>query len=568
MDAIFQDIAGIITDGSGPLDGEGLGRVIAAGARGAALRLGSGGEFAIAGLTHAPEADETINGAPDSFFLASASAAGPFDQWRSTGSVSQFGEAGRGTWAAVRAFPDSQKFWLARDQFGQQPLYYAEKGPMTAFSTDLNWFFESDFLKPTFNEDCFGELIQLQFLAGGQTAFDGVRRVFPGETLVIERGRVVDHLRRPAVPLSDRSFADRAVALGALDAVLDDAVDRALNEVRLPGCVLTGDLASTALAIAIARRTKRRVRAYLPCIKEDAEDAPELLAGLAKGLGLDPVPLPLDAGKFFGALPTVARAMAEPVGDHGAVAWQLIADAAKADGATLLLPSGGQELFGAYGRYRTAARPLWLGGRAMRARGHLQGLAGLTEGPSHWRDGLTGVESRLRGSRFSGVQRLQLVDISTWLPNDTLLGEQQIIARAGVDVRRPYLDPDLASFAFSLSDHLKLRGQEGGILLRDWIGKTFPSAAPALRSVRTAPPLGPWIAARSGTLGSLVDSTLAAAGFVAEGSAVRIFKQVARKKSKRLGMAAWQLLYFALWYEAHISDRGVGPVAAALTHNT
>jgi len=558
MDASFHDIAGVITDGSGPLDGAGLGRVIESGAGGAEIALGVGNEYALAGLAPfgRPDEDAPLNGEAASFVLAQCAANGPFEQWQSTGSISQFGDAGTGAWAAVRAFPDTQKFWLARDQFGQQPLYYAERSATTAFSTDLNWFFESGFLNPYFNAESFSELVQLQFLTGGHTAFNGVRRVLPGETLVVERGRVVDRLRRPAVPLSDRSLVDRSVAFDAFDDILSASVEKSLDGVKHIGCVLTGDLASTVLAIAIARKAKRRVRAYIP-LTSDGEAPVEMIA-FAKALGFEPVVLPIDVHGFFRSLPGIAKALVDPVGDHASIIWNAIAEAAKADEATLILSSGGQELFGAYGRYRTAARPLWMGGRTMRGRGHLQGLPGLPEGPSHWRDGLTGAEGRLRGGKYTRVQMLQLIDIGTWLPNDTMLGEQQVIARAGVELRRPFLDPELAGFAFSLADHLKLRGQSGGVLLRYWIHKTFPSASAVSTGLRPAPPLAEWLASRAPELGPAVDRVIAGADLMVEGHAREIFAQMATRKTKRMGMAAWQLLFFALWYQLHIGGAPAG----------
>ena len=554
MDPAFHNIAGILTDGSTPLNGEGLAKVISAGAPSARIELNCGDEFAFAGLSAKKAKDDApeMNGAPANFLLARGAARGPFEQWSETTSVSQFGEGGAGAWAAVRAFPDAQKFWLARDQFGQQPLYVAEKGATTAFATDLKWFFESGFLPAEFNAEAFAELVQLQFLSGSTTAFNGVRRVFPGETLVVERGRVVDRLRRPVVPHSDRRLVDRAVAFDALDDEIAGAIDKTLEGVRLIGCVISGDLASTALAIAIARGAKRRVRAYIPYAEEPGIASYEPIADFARGLGFEPVAVEIGRAALFDDLPQIVKSMADPVGDQAALVWNCISEAAREDGATLVMPGGGQEVFGAYGRYRTAARPLWLGGRAMRGRGHLQGLPGVSDGPTHWRDGLLAVENRLRGSTFTRIQLLQLLDIATWLPNDVLLGQHQVTSGAGVDVRHPYLDPDLASFAFALSDGLKLRGQDGGVLLHHWIHKTFPSAEPLFQLTRAGMPLGRWIGERANEFGPAVEQIISRAGSMPEGRAARIFEQTAQKQTKRLGMAAWQLLYFALWYRIHI----------------
>ena len=74
--------------------------------------------------------DEALEG---DFLLAGKSTPAS-ENWRTTQSVSSFGENGTGGWAALRVLPEHHRTWLARDQFGQKPLYYAEKPGATAFT--------------------------------------------------------------------------------------------------------------------------------------------------------------------------------------------------------------------------------------------------------------------------------------------------------------------------------------------------------------------------------------------------------------------------------------------------
>ncbi len=565
MSAYFQDIAGILTDGSGPLGAGELKSLVAKGVEGTQSHIRSEEELAIAGFGGGEPAlnGETL---PGDFFMAGKAASGS-DHWSTTQSVSSFGENGAGAWAALRVLPDQHRVWLSRDQFGQQPLYYAEKAGATAFSTSLPWLFESGFVSRQFDADRFGELVQLQFLSGTSAPFADVRRVLPGETLVIERGRIIDRLRKPQVPLSDRRTTHHDTALDTLDVYLGEVIKSAIGEdtggADPVGCVLTGDLSSTVLAIALARSSRKKAFAFVPVMVpgNGGRGSPDLTknAGMefARSLGLEAIAVPISETAFWEQLPQIASAMADPVGDYAALAWYGLAQAAKAKGARLLLPTGGQELFGAYGRYRTAARPLWLGGRAMRSRGHLQGLDGHSDAPSdglsHWRDGMTGAESKIKGGSFSRVQTLQLLDLATWLPNDTMLGEHQLLHAGGVDVVRPFLDPVLAGFAFALPDQLKLRGGQGGLLLRDWIKRTYPTARNYLEAERPAVPLFDWIASRADALGPAVETVLTDAQLMPNGQAKDIFTQLGSQSNKRLGMAAWQLLYFACWYRIHVS---------------
>lgn len=536
----FTHIAGVVSDGSAAL-GSGTFAALTAAARDAGALVTEAEGLAAFGFG-------TPGTARATFFMAGNESCGPLDEWASTPSVSQFGEGGQGSWAAARIFPEAQKVWLARDQFGQRPLYYVERGGVTAFSTDLEWLFASGIVRKKIHPDRFGELVQLQFSPGANTLFEGVARVLPGETLIIERGRVVDRLRRPPVPLADRRVSNLTAALDALDGSLTRAIREAIPRDGVIGCLLTGDLASTALAVALARCVRRRVRAYVPC------DGSGQAAGLAlaKELGFEAVPLRVDKETFWKLLPVVEAGLTEPIGDYMGLVWHLLAEAAKRDGAHVLLPTGGQELFAAYGRYRSAARPAWLGGRAMRQRGHLQGIGSLGDGPSNWRDALAGAESRYRGGSYTRTQRLQLVDLRTWLPNDTMLGEVQLVERAGVTVSRPFLAPDMAGLAFALADHLKIARGKGGMLLRHWIAQTYPTALPLLNAPRLRPPLADWLSEEAGEMKRTVDRVISVSGLMARGQARSVFNDLDTNRTKHAGMAGWQLLSFALWHRLHL----------------
>jgi len=568
MSTDFQDIAGILTDGSGPFGPAELRALVARGVGPSDAVIRSEEELALAGFGR-QKADKAEN-STETFFLAGDTSQAS-EIWRSTQSVSAFGEGGAGAWAAIRVLSDQHRAWLSRDQFGQQPLYYVEKAGSLAFSTSLSWFFDSGIVSRKFDSERFGELVQLQFLAGASSPFVDIRRVSPGETLVIERGRIVDRLRRPSVPLSDRRTVNHEAALDALDThlseTLREAISRFTNDASGIGCVITGDLGSTVLAVALARSSKTKAYALVPVIVEGEKSRAALKARMdfAAGLGLEAIAVSVKKEDFWKRLPEIAKAMTDPVADHAALLWDAVAQAAANMDVALVLPTGGQELFGAYGRYRTAARPLWLGGRAMRSRGHLQGLGRLPDGPAHWRDGMIAAENKIRGGSFSTIQTLQLLDIATWLPNDTILGEHQLLHGTGVAVSRPYLEPMFAGFAFALPDQLKLRGQQGGRLLRHWLSRTYPAAQKLLEEERPGVPVSDWIAQESGSLGAAVDAILADAQLMARGQAKDIFTLLGSQPTKRLGMAAWQLLYFACWYRIHVTGAPVeGDVSSLL----
>ena len=107
---------------------------------------------------------------------------------------------------------------------------------------------------------------------------------------------------------------------------------------------------------------------------------------------------------FWRTLPAVARAVDDPTADYATLPSFLLARRARADGLKVILTGeGGDELFAGYGRYRSALRPRWWGGRAMRARGAFDGLGVLRDGEG-WRRGL---EAAAREADRPGRTRLQ-----------------------------------------------------------------------------------------------------------------------------------------------------------------
>ncbi|MEO6340611.1 MAG: asparagine synthase-related protein, partial [Caulobacteraceae bacterium] len=89
---------------------------------------------------------------------------------------------------------------------------------------------------------------------------------------------------------------------------------------------------------------------------------------------------------------------------------------------------------------------------------------------AHWRD-----EARApRG--LTPLQAAQWADVATWLPNDLLLKLDRCLMAHGLEGRTPFLDREVAAFAFPLPDRMKVRGRYGKWLLRKWLERTCPAA--------------------------------------------------------------------------------------------
>jgi len=106
----------------------------------------------------------------------------------------------------------------------------------------------------------------------------------------------------------------------------------------------------------------------------------------------------------------------------------------------------------------------------------------------------------------------------------------------------------VADIGFRLDDRLKIRDGRGKYLLRKWLQKVLPEAQPFARKRGFSVPVAEWIHEQNGRLGPLV----AAQPGVAEVCHPDRVRELFKKNGKRAGLATWNLLFYALWHQAHI----------------
>ncbi len=428
--------------------------------------------------------------------------------------------------------------WLVRDPFGIKPLYVQgahfasepralKRGPLVVERAQ--------------------ELLALNYTLGKSTMFEGVSRLSPGAV----SGPTPERL--PWGPATVPQPMDEATALQRLDAVLEDSVKVHQRSDVPYGLFLSGGIDSAAIATVMSRLSSRPVTA-LTCGFDapGARDERAAAEAVARALNLDWRETRFGEEDFWAIAPQVAWAHDDPTTDYATLPTYKLAQAAKGTMTVVLTGEGGDELFGGYGRYRRALRHPWLGGRPALPQIDAPFL----------KDRGAGVLARWKAaaaapSHLSALQKAQWGDIATWLPNDLLLKLDRCLMAHGLEGRTPFLDREVAAFAFNLPDAMKVRGRYGKWLLRTWLERACPAAQPWAKKQGFTVPVQSWIAPRSAELGPRI-AALEAVRATCDSEAVQaIFSREGQEKNR------WPLLFFGLWSLIHL--QGAEP-QAALAH--
>jgi len=445
--------------------------------------------------------------------------------------------------------------WLVRDGFGIKPLYVSKTLGSVAFASEARALLGKP--SPEVDRERMEDLLALNYTLGYRNGrgpdsiFQGIARAIPSEGLEIENGEVVNDIAVVSGRDDPRIRpTDDADALNLLDSILEDSVCVHQRSDVPYGLFLSGGVDSATVATLMSRLNERPVTAYTCGFDvAEARDERGQAERVARALNLDWRETTFGEDDFWRIAPQVAWALDDPTADYATLPTFKLAEAARGTLTVILTGEGGDELFGGYGRYRRAMRPAWLGGRAAEPQVDAPFLPDRGAGAlARWR------EATKSYSGHSLLQRAQSADIRTWLPNDLLLKLDRMLMAHGLEGRTPFLDREVAAFAFNLPDRMKVRGRYGKYILRKWLERHCPAAEPWARKKGFTVPVASWIAPRAGDLALTIPEVKAVAE-VCDVDAVHAVFTDDRQAHNR-----WPLLFFALWSLIHLD--GAEPTAA------
>jgi asparagine synthase (glutamine-hydrolysing) len=442
---------------------------------------------------------------------------------------------------------------LSRDPFGIKPLYIAQTPSCLAFASEPQALLAAGIVPRAVRPAARDELLQIQFTTGAETIFPGIRRVLPGETLTCAEGRILQHHHIAALPEGGPEEIDEASALTRLDRALMESVELHQRSDVPYGMFLSGGIDSATILTLMARLNSQPVLAFTAGFAAPgvADERPAA-AAVAKALGARHETVEVTEAMVWRHLPEIVACMDDPAADYAIIPTWFLARRARQEVKVVLSGEGGDEIFAGYGRYRSAMRPWWLGGRVMRARGSFDRLDVLRNRSPAWRDGIAAAEAQAAYGGRTRLAAAQATDIADWLPHDLLLKLDRCLMAHAVEGRTPFLDPGVAAAAFRLPDGLKVRDGMGKWILRRWLEQNCPAARPFARKQGFTVPIGSWIAGQASRLGPLVAAQPGVAE-IAEPARVAALLRAADKRHE--GAAAWHLLFYALWHCVHIEGR-------------
>ncbi len=507
-----------------------------------------------------------------------------------------------GMFAIVLWDTQKKRLVLARDRYGEKPLYYGVFDGKLIYASEPKAMLAHPSVSRDLDLDSLRQYLSYDYVPAPASIYKGISKLPAAHTMTVEGGEIRTRRywnltwNKPEGGRNGTGFDAKADELRTL---LSDAVRmRLVADVPL-GILLSGGIDSSTVAAFAVQHADERVKTFSIGFTEDSFDESKYAREVAAHLGTDHHEEILDVDKAADLITDIGSWLDEPLSDGSLLPTYLLAKFVRKHVTVALGGDGGDEIFAGY--------PMYLGHKAASAyRAIPQFLrSGLiepvvarlpvstnnlsfdykakrfvrsanydtVERHHSWFGSFTSDEQKYlltervlahsSGDIYSGprqlldicdardeIEQMQYLDMNYYMAEDILTKVDRAAMAVSLETRAPFLDPRIGELAASLPLDYKLRGRTGKYILKKSVEGLLPQSILHRPKKGFGIPIAAWL---KGRLNPLMHELLDPGRIRDQGlfEPKYVQKLIAEHEN---GIAShhkqlWTLLVFQLWHD-------------------
>jgi len=492
---------------------------------------------------------------------------------------------------------------LARDRYGEKPLYYGIFDGRLIYASEPKALLANPSVPADLDLDSLRQYLSFDYVPAPRSIYKNIDKLPAAHIMVVENGEVstrrywnLSWQKSAGQNQNGNGLKSKAAELRTL---LSDAVRmRLVSDVPL-GVLLSGGVDSSTVAAFATEHATETVKTFSIGFAEDSFDETRYARKVAAHLGTDHYEEMLSAEKAGDLISEIGTWLDEPLSDGSLIPTYLLARFVRKHVTVALGGDGGDEIFAGYpmyfghkvaGAYGTI--PQFLRSRLIepvvrllpvstknlsfdyKAKRFVKSANYDTVTRHHsWfgsfasedqRSLLTkNVLSKTSGDIYAGprdllgicdaqeeIERMQYLDMNFYMAEDILTKVDRASMAVSLETRAPFLDPRIGEFAASLPLEYKLRGNKGKYILKKAVEGLLPRSILTRSKKGFGIPVAAWL---NGRLNPLMHDLLSPDRLKAQGLFEPHYVQTLIAEHEK-GVAShhkqlWTLLVFQLWYD-------------------
>lgn len=244
---------------------------------------------------------------------------------------------------------EKEILFLARDPFGEKPLYYSFGPNFFAFSSEPKVLFHITSLSPQPDFQALQEYLFFGFIPSPLSAFSGIKKLPAGYFLILDIKRWRLDVERYFYIRKLEKINNSRFALEVLDYEFRQSVKRRLiSDVPL-GIFLSGGIDSSSVVAVASEFTKPKT--FSISFSESSYDESEFSREVADFFGTEHTEFKMEQKDMLSVIPEIFDKLDEPFADSSILPTYILSKLTRTKVKVALSGDGGDELFGGYPTY-------------------------------------------------------------------------------------------------------------------------------------------------------------------------------------------------------------------------
>ncbi|MFP5109723.1 asparagine synthase (glutamine-hydrolyzing) [Neobacillus sp. C211] len=494
----------------------------------------------------------------------------------------------RGMFSFVIWDKQEQTLYGARDPFGIKPFFYFEDGERTFFASEKKSILlglENDVI----NYDSLQHYLTYQFVPEPTTMSDGIKKLEPGHFFTKKIGSPMEIKRywkahfKP-VHKSEPDF------IKEIKDVLFDSVKMHMRSDVPVGSFLSGGIDSSIIA-SIAKEYHPAIKTFSVGFEHNGFSEIDVAKETAEKLGVENISYVISPQEYMNEIPKIMWHMDDPLADPACVPLYFVAREARKHVTVVLSGEGADELFGGYNIYHEP-QSLEVFNKIPRAgKVLLKGIAGMMpegmRGKSFIERGVTPMEERYIGnakmfteeekrellnvyregldytditkplyaesSGYDPVDRMQYIDIHTWMRGDILLKADKMTMAHSLELRVPFLDKAVFEVASKIPTSLKTVHGTTKYILRKAAEGVVPAHVLDRKKLGFPVPIRHWLKDEMNEWAKKIIRESNTDHLINKSYVLQLLEDHCQGKADN-SRKIWTVLMFMVWHQVYVED--------------
>ena len=436
------------------------------------------------------------------------------------------------------------KLYLIRDQIGIKPLYWGKIGNNFFFGSELKSIKKFLGFENLINKTALNYFLKWGFITSPLSIYKDIYKVMPGEIIEVDSSinikkkkywELDNKIANKNLQIENLNFKEATLYLEKL---INQSVKKRLVSDVSVGCFLSGGIDSSLIAYFMQQNSQKKINTFTVGFEEKDFNESQSAKNISRFIGTNHHEIFFSDNDIVDYFDRIIDIYDEPFADPSQLPTLLVCEYAKKYATVVLSGDGGDELFGGYDRYISANRSLnfksnlkinllklseifpdkvqniigkifLINDFARKSKVYIDFhqeknpeqiypfyLAQFVNYRESIKDSIfvsIADFDKLTSLTENNFEKFMYLDTTNYLPESVLAKVDRASMHHSLEVRVPFLDPEIIEFATSVPVKYKIKNNTQKFILKEIFKNKFPSALIQNKKKGFGIPLDHWL---------------------------------------------------------------------------